>query len=134
MSEIELQPDVPDVLQEETQDVQAIAVCIENVTVPVRTQALPRKEATSMNRALGTTLTPQHQLLRADPYRASATMVCAEDVWLAFNSASAQDTSAMARWPASTPFVLTATTELWVLPTNAATVSVVTERWAVGEI
>jgi hypothetical protein len=132
MNEIELQPDVSEVIQEETYDVQAIEVCVQEVRAPVRVQELPRKLATSQTKTVGTTAV---RLLRADHWRASAVFVAFEqDVYLAFNEASAQDTSSMSRWPVSVPFTLTAATELWAVSSTGTTiVSVTTERWATGE-
>jgi hypothetical protein len=133
MSEVELQPDVAEVIQEEPGEyVTDIGVCVKSIVPPVRVQELPRKLATSQTKTVGTTAV---RLLRADHWRASAVFVAFEqDVFLAFNEASAQDTSSMSRWPVSVPFTLTAATELWVASSTSTTmVSITTERWATGE-
>jgi hypothetical protein len=132
MSDVELQPDVSEVLQEEVPYVEAISVCVQDVKAPVRVQELPRKLATSQTR---TVTTDASRLLRADHYRASAVVVSKDqDMYLAFNEASAQSTSTMSWWPKAIPFTLTAATDLWVASVTATTdVSVSTERWAVGD-
>lgn len=133
MSDIELQPDATEVIQEEAPEyVSAIEVCVKDVKVPVRVQELPRKLATS--RTLTITTTPA-KILRADHWRASARITSFdEDVYIAFNEASAQDTSTMARWAADVPYTHTATTEVWIRSLqNTSEISVITERWATGD-
>jgi hypothetical protein len=131
--EVELQPDVSEVLQEEApDDYQAVKVCVEDIKAPVRVQELPRKMATTMSRSLGTTA---FRVLRADHYRASATITSFDqDIYLAFNEASAQDTSTMARWPVDHPYTHTAATDVWVKTVaDTSEVSIITERWATGD-
>jgi hypothetical protein len=133
MTDIDLQPDVAEIIQEEPPEyVTAIEVCVKDIVPPVRAQILPRKLATSQTYTATTTA---KRVLRADHYRASATVVSFDqDVYLAFNEASAQSASSMSRWPVGVPFTLTATSELWVSSvTTTTTVSVTTERWATGE-
>lgn len=132
MSDVDLQPDVSEVIQEEADYDASIQVCVSDVKVPLRVQELPRKLATSQTRTLTTTV---QRLLRADHYRATAVLVSFDqDVYLAFNEASAQDTSTMSRWPVNEPFRLTAAVDLWARSVTSTTdVSVTTERWATGE-
>jgi hypothetical protein len=127
--EIDLQPDVEDVLQEETPE-PAIAVRVEG---PVRTQALPRKAGASFTKTITTVA---ERVLRQDPYRAVAYVTSFDqDVYLAFNTASAQDTSRMCRWPRGVPFLSEAATDIWVASVTGTTaVSVSTELWATGEV
>ena len=105
---------------------------MEDVKVPLKTQSLPRKLATSQTRTETTTV---RRVLRADPYRASAVIISYDqDIRMAFNEASAQDDTTMARWPVDTPYTHTARTELWIKTvTGSSETSVITERWATGE-
>lgn len=133
MTDIELQPDVSEVIQEEAGEyITDIGVCVKSVTVPVRVQELPRKLATSQTRTVGTTA---QRYLRADHWRASAKIVPIDgNILIAFNEASAQDDSTMAQWPMGEPYTHTAATDVWVKAVqNTVTVSVITERWATGE-
>lgn len=128
----ELQPDTAEVLQEEApEQYQAIPVCVKEVQAPVRVQALPRKGAASLTKALTTTPV---QVLRADHWRGRALLLASADVLVAFSEASCQDDSKMAAWPADTPLELSATVEVWAkAATGTADLSVITERWAEGE-
>jgi hypothetical protein len=125
---IELQPDIEEVLQVE-QPEPAVAV---TVVGPVRTQALPTKSAATFTKTVGTTPT---RLLRRDHFRAGAYVISYDqDIWIAFSSASAQDTSRMARWPAGTPFPTQAGTAIVVAAVTGTTqVSVIAEYWAAGD-
>lgn len=128
----ELQPDVGEVLQEEPpEQYTAIPVCVKEVAAPVRVQALPRKGAASMTKALTTTAV---QVLRADHWRGRTLLVGSGAFLVAFSEASCQADSAMAEWPAATPLELTATTEVWAkAAADTVALSVVTERWAEGQ-
>ena len=132
MSEpVELQPDTDEVLQVEPEDYQAIPVCVKEVAAPVRVQALPRKGAASMTKALTTTAVP---VLRADHRRGRTVLVGDAAFLVAFSEASCQADSAMAAWPANLPLELTATTEVWAkAATGDVALSVITERWAEGQ-
>jgi hypothetical protein len=127
--DINLQPDIDDVLQEETPE-PAVAVHVEG---PVRTQILPRKAGSTFTKTVGTT--PQ-RILRQDHRRAGAYLTSfGADLLLAFDSASAQEPSRMARWPALTPFPSEAITDIWVASESATSeVSIITELWATGEM
>lgn len=131
----DLQPDVPDVLQEEA-DPGAITVpvCVVEQRAPLRTQALPRKAGATLTRTL---TTDPLRILRADHRRASAVLVTteAEDAFrYALNAASAQDPSSMAVWPGAVPLVLDATTDIYVCAaTGTVDLGVATSLWAEGE-
>jgi hypothetical protein len=135
----DLQPDVSEVLQAEDPAGYdpKVTVCVDGV---VRTQALPRKAgatrtvsrvaaAAGLPPAVGT-----DPLLRADPRRASATIISDKTILIAFTAASAQDAAMMARWPAGVPFRIDTVTAVWVASADAtAAVSVITEMWATGD-
>jgi hypothetical protein len=133
----DLQPDVADVLQEESETLTTVPVCIAEQKSPVRTQALPRKGGATFTKVLSTT--PQ-RVLTADHRRALTTiMASAEaDVFLiAFTEASAQAEATMCLWNGRESYTSGATTEVWlsvpVTPGTAVTVGISTELWAEGE-
>lgn len=134
MSEIELQPDVHEVLQEEDAGALSVPVCITEQKGPVRTQALPRKGGATQTKTLTTT---PLQVLWPDPRRARARLVttsAANNLLIAFTAAAAQDPTTMAIWPGAVAFEHTATTELWVAAaTGTFQVGILTETWADGE-
>jgi hypothetical protein len=137
VSDIDLQPDVPDVLQEEAPPTFDVPVCITDQTGPLRTQALPRKGGATQTRVLTTT---PFRVLTADPRRARARIMAAAaaDVFLvAFTETAAQAESTMCLWNGREPFIHDATTEVWLsvpaTPGTAVTVGVATELWAEGE-
>lgn len=132
-SEVDLQPDLSVVLQEEEpEETAAIPVCVRDIHGPVRTQELPRKAASTRTLSIGTTPV---RILRADHYRASAVITAFDqDIYIAFSEAAAQDTSSSARWTAVVPYVSTAVTDVWVRSyTSTTELSYVTERWATGD-
>jgi hypothetical protein len=135
MTDIEFQPDVDEVLQMEPETpLTSIPVCVEEVRGPVRVQELPRKAGATKTVVI--TDTVPHRVLRADHYRAEATLISFEqDFYFALNPQSAQEASQMARWPALVPLVLSTTTPVYVvaLTSSTTTVSVITELWATGE-
>lgn len=131
--DVELQPDVDEIIQAEADDdYQAVKVCVESVKTPVRVQELPRKLATSRTLTVGTTPV---RLLRADHYRAVATITSFDqDIYIAFNEGSATSNTSSARWTAVVPRDINAVTEIWVRAyTGTTEVSVITERWATGD-
>lgn len=125
----DLQPDELDSLQaEDTGPQPAVLVKHEG---PVRTQALPRKNAGTRTRNL--TTTPQ-LLLSADHRRASATIISPAAILFAFTATAAGDSSTMAAWPANVPYTLTADAALYAAAaTGTTTITIVTEFWATGE-
>lgn len=127
-----MEPDYEDVVQVEPEEGVIEAPVLVAVDGPVRSVALPRKAGTTFTRSIGLSTV---QLLRADPRRAVAVITSFDDdLYIAFNVASAQDPSRMALWPKGTPFRCEAATEVYVQANTADTdVSVVTELWAQGE-
>lgn len=134
MSNDDLQPDTSEVLQSEDDDAGSytVKVCVEDVKGPVRTQELPRKGGSTRTIALTTTVIP---VLRADHFRGAALLVgFTNDLLVGFGKGSGGDPSTMARWPALVPLPITAAIDVYVGAfTGAATLSVITERWATGE-
>lgn len=132
MTTNELQPDVDEVLQvEEPAGVEPV-VRVEQQG-PVRTQELPRK-AGSTKTVTANPLPSPFRLLRPNPRRFSAYVVSDSAFLVAFNNASAQEASTMARWPANVPLPVTADVDVWVAAeTGTADVSAVVEYWATGE-
>lgn len=130
MSEPDFQPDVDEVLQIEPTTEPAVKV---KVSGPVRTQELPRKAGATFTRGV-TTAIPDAPLLRADHWRAKATVIASAAILIAFSEAACQDPSRMLAWPANVPFYTAAVTEIWAYaPTGTANVSVATEMWATGD-
>lgn len=130
---VELQPDDLEAMQVETEDPgPAARVQVVGMDGPVRTQALPRKAASTKTRTVG--VAPV-RMLAADHRRAVAQVVSiGQNMLFAFSQTGAQDPSAMALWPQNVPFTLTADTELWVASaTGTTSISVVAEYWATGE-
>lgn len=137
MPEVDLQPEVADVLQEENDVPATVAVCITEQKSPVRTQALPRKGGATFTKVLGVTPT---RVLFADHRRAKATIMAAgsADVFLiAFTETAAQAESTMSLWNGRESYKHEATTDVWLsvpaTPGTAVTVGVSTELWAEGE-
>lgn len=125
----DLQPEELEVLQAE--DDQSAAAIVVKHEGPIRTQALPRKNAGTRTRTL--TTTPQF-LLAADHRRASATFIAPAGFLFAFTPAAAQDPSTMAAWPANVPYTLTADTAFYAAAaTGTVALSIITEFWATGE-
>lgn len=134
----DFQPDELEVLQmEDVTPTGKPPVVDVAVAGPIRTQELPHKAGATFSRSVGalTSTTPAIRVLSADHKRARAVLMSVgQNMYFAFTSASAQDVSRMALWPANTPFVLTTATEVWVCSATATTtVSIVTELWATGE-
>lgn len=133
---VDLQPDVGDVLQEETDAAVTVPVCITEQKSPVRTQALPRKGGATLTKTVTTTA---QRVLMADHRRAKATAIstAAANIFLfAFTEAAAQDPSTMSVWPGLVPLPVEATTELWIALPAAGTpfsVGIHTALWAEGE-
>lgn len=134
--EVDLQPDIGDVLQEEGGGGMSVPVCITDQKTPIRTQSLPRKAGATMTKTLTTT---PARVLRADGRRARVRVVSTDATSagafrFATNAASMQDNSTMCIWPGAQPLVLEATTELWLAAvTGTFSVGIVTELWAEGE-
>jgi len=133
----DLQPDVPDVLQEEEDGGITVPVCVVDQKSPIRTQALPRKGGATLTRSATTT---PLRVLTADHRRARAQLLATgvDEVFLvAFSRAAAQSEDTMTRWCGRVPFETTATTEVWIrvptTPGTAVTVGVAVELWAEGE-
>lgn len=133
----DLQPDVDEVLQTEQDDTPRDGKPEPPVDVrvngSVRTQELPHKAGATRTRPVVST-TPI-RLLAADHRRARASvMSIGQNMYVAFNSASASDVSTMMLWPANVPFIVLTATEVWVASATATTsVSFATELWATGE-
>lgn len=132
-NEVDLQPTTDEVLQVEDGAWPKEPAVEVTVHGPVRTQELPHKAGATFTRPNITT-TP-YRILTADHRRARAVLLSiGQNLLIAFNSASAQDPSRMALWPANTQFLVTAATEVWVASaTGTTSVSVATEMWAAGE-
>jgi hypothetical protein len=130
-NEVDLQPDSDEVLQTEGAD---------GPEPEVRTQALPTKAGATFSKTVGTgglrdgggQLVP---ILRADPRRASATLICkTQSMLIAYDAASAGEATTMAEWPVGVPFRLSVRTDVYVAASTATTtISVLTELWATGE-
>lgn len=125
-----LQPELGVVLQEEPEDNPRIEVCVRDVHGPVRTQALPRKAATAFTKTIAAAAVAPAMILRADHYRAQATLISTAALRVSFNDAG----ESFAVWPANLPLVITAAVDIYVRgDAGGATVSVIVERWATGE-
>lgn len=132
--QVDLQPTTAEVVQAEAEyDLTTVPVCVTEIKSPVRTQALPRKGGSTFTKVYSSSIA--QRVLTADHYRASATLYCdAQKMRIAFDKTAIESDTQMAVWPAATPLVVTATTEVWVkVDTADAEVSVMTERWAAGE-
>lgn len=130
--ENEMQPDLEDVLQVEEPEGSETAVKVEQQG-PVRTQALPRKAASTRTVPVGV-LPNAYRLLRANPRRSQALLVAPAAFLVALNVASMQDVSTMALWPANVPLPVTADVDVWVAAAAGnVSISVISEFWATGE-
>jgi len=140
--EIDLEPDVAEVLQVENgyelppYEIPVTPVCVKDV---VRVQALPRKSAAA--RTIGVSGAAPFRLLHADPHRASLKLVCTGgSMAVGFTQQSFSETfdnvTNCLVWPAGVPLEIDAVTEVWVRSAVAAfaaiTVSFVRENWADG--
>lgn len=136
MSDIELQPDTREVLQEEAPDAVGepgvIRVCIQDAHSPLRVQMLPRKGATSRTLSVGAT---PYQVAWANPRRGRLVLMAMDqNLLVAFSQASAQDDSTMGVWPKLVPLEITATVDVWVrAATSTTALSITAEFWAEGE-
>lgn len=131
MSEPILEPDVHEVLQEETpEELTAIPVEVRSVDGPVRVQLLPDKGAATLTRTV--TATEAKRVLVADARRRSAVLVSIDqNILVAFSEAACQADSAMAVWPKLVPLTVPATVEVWVKSATGTTaVSVQSFLWA----
>lgn len=128
-----LQPDLADVLQQEPEDTARIEVCVRDVHGPVRTQQLPMKAVAAFSKTVAATVVQPRLILSADHYRGRATLVCSGGAMrISFNAPG----EAYAVWPAGLPLVLRTPADTYVRPDSATdpiTVSVIAEKWAVGE-
>jgi hypothetical protein len=127
----EFQPDLPEVLQIEGAYGTEPPVNVK-VVGPVRTQDMPLKSGATFTKTVSTT---PIKLLFSDHRRARATIISVgQNMLVAFSSASSQDASRMALWPANVPFTHVGDTELWVASVTAtSSISVLTGLWATGE-
>jgi hypothetical protein len=132
--EPEFQPDINEVLQDEAvSTISAIPVCVDEIKTPVRTQVLPHiGTPTTLTKTFTTTAI---KVLPSNPRRATFTVLAIDnDILIAFNAASKEDSSTMAYWPKLIPLRLTHCAELWIASaTTTSKVSIITERWAAGE-
>lgn len=132
MTELELQPDVDEVLQAEADDEKPYIppLCVKEVQAPVRVQVLPRKGGGTLTKQLTTTLA---QVLTSD-HRRGRTLLVGDGAFLvAFSEASGQADSAMAAWPANVPLELSTTAEVWAkAAADTVALAVVIEPWAQG--
>lgn len=127
---VDLEPEPAQILQSE--EIGALPVHIQG---PVRTQPLPRKAAAGVTYPLDAADTVGTQVLRSDPYRASAIILpIGGNVYIAFNAGDIGSPRAFT-WKDGIPFPLTARTDVWVQAvTGSSTVVTVTqEAWARGE-
>jgi hypothetical protein len=128
----DLQPDELESMQAEyTGPEPAARVVLASAEGVVRVQVLPRKQGGTRTKTIGTT---PSQILSADHRRAQALLIAPAAFLVAYSSASAQDSSTMAAWPANVPLPITADVPVYAAAV-AATValSVITEYWATGE-
>lgn len=132
----ERHPTEAEVLQEEpVPGLETVPVRVVAVDAPVRTQALPRKTATTQTRTL-TAGAVARRLLTADPYRAQATLIADHAVYVSAHETGADDAGTSAWWPANVPLVITAVTEVWaraVSDQDASVLGILVERWATGD-
>lgn len=128
----DLQPDVQEVLQSEEYEAVSVNVCVEKIKTPVRTQSLPRKQGGTKTVSVGTT---SIRLVPSDHNRADVVIVSFdEDIYIAFNAQSAEDSSTMQRWPALVPYPVDITSAIYVKAfQNTTTVSFGSKLWAVGD-
>lgn len=128
----DLQPDLDEVLQAEVAPVHEGAPTPVVVIGPVRTQTMPEKAGATKTVTVG--ITPV-KILQADHRRARTTILAIGGTMMfAFNSASKEDSSKMALWPANVAFTHLGDDEIWVMAVaGTITVSVATGRWATGE-
>jgi hypothetical protein len=128
----DLQPDELESLQAENIGPEpAVRVVLADTKTVVRVQVLPRKQGGTRTRTIGTT--PQ-LILSADHRRAQVLLIASAAFLVAFSSASAQDPSTMAAWPANVPFPITADVPVWAAAATATVaLTIVTEMWATGE-
>ncbi|MER7953068.1 hypothetical protein ABTY59_37385 [Streptomyces sp. NPDC096079] len=133
MSEPVLEPDVPEILQEEpAPDLTAIPVRVEAVESQVRVQVLPDKGGSTLTKSA--TATRAVRVLVADPRRKSAVLMSMDqNILVAFSEAACQADSSMAVWPKLVPLEVPATVEVWVKSATGTTaVGVLGYRWAEG--
>ena len=131
-SAVELQPDVPEVLQAEEPAGREPVIKVSQQG-PVRTQALPRKGGATFTKNVAA-MPAALNVLRPDHRRASAILIAAAAILVAYGDANAQDASTMALWPANVPLPVSGTVDVWVAAAaGTTTVSVLTELWATGE-
>lgn len=129
----DLQPDTPEVLQEEPEYVMSVQGAV-TVKGPVRTQALPRKGGATRTRTVGATkaahvLTPDHRRARV------TLMSMDQEMLVGFSEAAIQDAASMTVWPKAVPFVCEATVDVYVqcaVDAEETRVSITTELWAEG--
>lgn len=132
----ELQPDVEETLQVEgSYDAPVVKVCVEG---PVRTQALPRKAASVVRKALAANGPGLPwsvvQILRSNPRRAKVTLMANCDIAVAFAEGPAQQVATMATWLVGRALEIEADSDIWIAADGAAgTVSAVVEYWATGQ-
>lgn len=121
-------PPPDEVLQvEEYHGEPTVSVAVDG---PVRVQELPRDGGLAIR---GVTVKdgPPTELLRADPHRASAVIICGDPLLIAGSEQEIQG-GQPGQWPADVPLKITARDSLWAaaLGVPATTVTVVQERWA----
>lgn len=131
--DVDLQPDVSEVIQEEPEAEYSTPIVDVAVCGPVRTQQLPRKAGGTKTVTLDA-ITPKH-ILTADHRRGMAYLVShTEDFMLAYSKTSSTDDESMARIPKNILFPVGATVDVYVkAQATTTTLSVVQEGWAAGD-
>jgi hypothetical protein len=117
------------VLQDESPDRVVVPVTLDE---PVNVRELPAISAGMTRKTLDTS---GERILAADPKRKSATIVSLDQALYlgmdAGNVNAAMGSPNGARWPVSTPLVLTTCDEVWASSvTSTTTLTIIIEKWA----
>lgn len=132
--QLDLQPDLDEVLQAQGDDSPAVNVVVSDIKSPVRTQELPRRGGATRTYTMTSTSQPR-RVASNNPRRASITLVCyGGDMYVSYGQQGSQDPTTMARWPESVPLMLTSTQSVFVQAlTGTITLSTIIEMWATEE-
>lgn len=130
MSEVDLQPDTEEIIQEQP----PLSVIPVRVRGPVGTHGLPNEPGGARTILIGSSGAPK-MLLGADHFRALAVLTSFDqDFLFGWTENQASDPSTMYRQPKNVPLRITASGQVWVLSATATTtLSYFTERWASSE-
>lgn len=132
MPNVDLQPDLSEVLQEEIAPVHEGLPVPVRIVGPVRAQILPAKSSSTKTVAVGTT---PIRILQANHRRSRILLMATGGAMrVAFNTASKETPASMALWPVNVPLELLGDDEVWVMgDAGNISVSLVASRWADGE-